>query len=393
VADFNKVNDGIGEYRLSNGERRWRVVYKVGRSVRGKGGFRTKGEAQHWQRHTLVSIDKGEHMDTTKARATFGPYALRWLENAAHLRPSTAASYEYQYRVHIAPAFAGVAFKHMDSEAVRSWHARLLRTKRQGTDRLLAPATVAKAYRLLRQMCEDAAEDGYLRRNPCHIDKAATEKVSDRLYKEPPDAAEVRRLAEVVPERHRAMVMLAGFGGLRWGELAGLQRKHIDLVGRAVRVEQQLTDVNGTLAISEPKTAAGVRLVYLHAELVEALAEHLARHVKDRPNAYVFTSPQGDWLRASNFRRNVWVKATRAAGCPGLRFHDLRHAAATIAAETGATTKNLMHRMGHASPAAALRYQHARDDRQRDIADAMDRLFPPPPSEASNVIPLRKADG
>ena len=394
MAEFGKVVDGIGGYRLANGDRRWRVVYKVGRSLRGKGGFKTKAAAQHWQRHTLVSLDKGEHMDTTKAKATFGPYAEQWLENAAHLRSSTAASYEYQYRIHLAPTFAGLAFKDIDTATVRSWHARLLRTKRQGTDRLLAPATVAKGYRLLRQMCEDAVEDGYLRRNPCSIDKAATEKVSDRLYKEPPDAAHLRHLASLVPERYLAMVMLAGFGGLRWGELAGLQRKHVDLVGRAVRVEQQLTDVNGTLAISEPKTAAGVRTVYLHAELVDVLAEHLARHVKDRPNAYVFTSPKGEWLRASNFRRNVWVKATAAAGCPGLRFHDLRHAAATIAAETGATTKNLMQRMGHASPAAALRYQHARDDRQRDIADAMDRLLAPPrPSGEGNVIPIRRADG
>lgn len=129
MADFNKVVDGIGEYRLANGDRRWRVVYKVGRHLRGKAGFKTKAAAQHWQRHTLVSLDKGEHVDTAKAKATFGPYALRWLENAAHLRPSTAASYEFQYRVHIAPTFANVAFKDLDPEAVRTWHARLLRTK------------------------------------------------------------------------------------------------------------------------------------------------------------------------------------------------------------------------------------------------------------------------
>jgi len=127
---YSKMKDGIGEYWLANGDRRWRVVYRVGSRLRGKGGFKTKGAAQHWQRHTLVSLDKGEHMDTAKGKATFGPYALRWLENAAHLRPTTAASYEFQYRIHIAPTFAEVSFREMDTEAVRSWHAKLQRTQR-----------------------------------------------------------------------------------------------------------------------------------------------------------------------------------------------------------------------------------------------------------------------
>jgi len=62
-------------------------------------------------------------------------------------------------------------------------------------------------------------------------------------------------------------------------------------------------------------------------------------------------------------------------GCPGLRFHDLRHAAATLAAITGTSTKNLMARMGHAGQAAALRYQHATQDQQQEIAARLDALL------------------
>jgi integrase len=88
----------------------------------------------------------------------------------------------------------------------------------------------------------------------------------------------------------------------------------------------------------------------------------------------VFPAPAGGYLRRSNFRRRVWVPATVEAGVKGLRFHDLRHTAATLAAATGATTRELMERIGHSSPAAALRYQHVMADRDEAIAAALDRL-------------------
>lgn len=76
-------------------------------------------------------------------------------------------------------------------------------------------------------------------------------------------------------------------------------------------------------------------------------------------------------MEPSNFRYRVWLKATQAAGFDGLRVHDLRHTAGTLAARTGATTKELMVRLGHASPNAAMIYQHAAADRDRRIADGL----------------------
>jgi integrase len=393
MTTFGKVTDGIGSYTISDGSTRWRVVYKMGRSVKSKGGFKTKGAAQHWQRHTLVARDTGNLVDAKHARQTVGAYAEDWLSTKANLRPSTAAAYDYLYRIHVEPTFGTVQFRDLDAAKVRTWHAKLLRTKKLRGDRTIAASSAAKAYRLLRQVCAAAVKEGYLNANPCSIDGAATEKVPDRLYKEPPSPAEVEALAAAVPARSKAMVLLAGYGGLRWGELAGLQRKHVVVdvpEGETayVRIEQQLVDVNGKRSIEEPKTQAGTRRVYLHAALADALRSHLAEHVKARDSAYVFTSPKGEWLRSSNFRRNVWLPAVKKVGLTGLRFHDLRHAAATLAAETGATTANLMERMGHASPRAAMIYQHARDDRQRSIAAALDARFPSTPA-----TPLRLVEG
>ena len=108
--------------------------------------------------------------------------------------------------------------------------------------------------------------------------------------------------------------------------------------------------------------------------VVEALAAHLAEYAEPDPDGLVFVTPRGAHLLRSPFRRFVWRPAVEQVGLDGLRVHDLRHTAATLAAAAGATTKELMERMGHTSPAVALRYQHVMADRQAKLASALDDL-------------------
>jgi integrase len=100
----------------------------------------------------------------------------------------------------------------------------------------------------------------------------------------------------------------------------------------------------------------------------------------------VFTSTEGGLLRRSNFNRRVWRPATRAVGLAGLRFHDLRHTSATLSIAAGASTRELMARMGHSSSAAALRYQHVMAGRDAAIAAALDELI-----EAASTLAERPA--
>jgi integrase len=184
---------------------------------------------------------------------------------------------------------------------------------------------------------------------------------------------QLHALAEAVPGRYRALVLVAGYGGLRWGELVGLRRR-VDLAGARIHVVEQVAEVAGKFIVSPPKTAAGERVVVLPAVAVAALAEHLDEFAAPGPEGLVFRSGRGTYLQRSNFSRLVWRPAVQQLGLDGLRFHDLRHTAATLAAAAGATTKELMERMGHTSPAVALRYQHVMADRQAAIAAAPDGL-------------------
>ena len=102
--------------------------------------------------------------------------------------------------------------------------------------------------------------------------------------------------------------------------------------------------------------------------MVEALAEHLGRYTARSPEAFVFLSSQGTHLRRSNFNRHVWQPAIQAAGVEGLRVHDLRHTAGTLATAAGGSLREVMDRLGHSTTVAAVRYQHVMADRDAAIA-------------------------
>jgi integrase len=123
--------------------------------------------------------------------------------------------------------------------------------------------------------------------------------------------------------------------------------------------------------VGPPKSAAGTRAVTIPATLAAMLDEHLATYVKPRPDALVFTSDEGLPMHRVRWAF-VWRRAAKAAGYEGLHFHDLRHHAGTLAAQLGATTKEIMDRLGHSTMRASLIYQYSTAERQRELADRMD---------------------
>jgi integrase len=359
------VRNGIGTYSLKSGQKRYRVVYRMNGRVKSKGGFVTKEAARRWQTKNASDVDTGQWIDPSLGRKTFGAFAGDWLPTV-DVRPNTVALYDYLLRQHIYPTFEHTPLHNITTTAVRHWLADLRKKE-------LSASTVAKAYRLFRRILTVAVDEKYLHANPANIKGAGKEDLPELHV---PTADQVSKLADAVTSQYRTLVLVAGWGGLRWGEVTALRRCDVDLPNGCVHVRQQAIDVNGCLTVSTlTKTAAGRRIVYLPTLVLNALAQHLVT-IGSGGEAVLFTAPRGGYLRRSRFRRDVWLPATTAVGCPGVRFHDLRHAAATLAAITGATTAELMQHMGHATAAAALRYQHATADRQRAIGKGLDALMP-----------------
>lgn len=116
-----------------------------------------------------------------------------------------------------------------------------------------------------------------------------------------------------------------------------------------------------------------MRDVDIPPHIIPLIEQHLAKHVDNGRDSRIFPADNGGHLQPSTLYRH-WYKARAAAGRPDLRFHDLRHSGAVLAAATGATLAELMARLGHSSPAAAMRYQHAAAGRGREIAALMSKL-------------------
>jgi integrase len=175
-------------------------------------------------------------------------------------------------------------------------------------------------------------------------------------------------------ERYRALVLLATFASLRWGEVIALRRCDLDLNMRTVRVRAAYVERStGEMLLGPPKSRAGRRVVGIPGTIVPALREHLAAFVGDEPGALVFAAQKGMPLRRSNFNKmSSWPHAVESIGAPGLHVHDLRHTGNQFAANSGAALKDLMTRMGHDSERAALIYQHVARGADQRITDAID---------------------
>jgi integrase len=368
--------------KLPSGRYQARYLAGDGRMHSAPTTFATRDDADQFLAVVETDLLRGSWFDPNAGAIRLDVYAPRWIiERPVELQPRTVEIYEGLLRNHIYPGFGGTDLSKITSAAVRSWHASL-RTDGVGA------TTVAKAYRLLKAIMTTAVDDDLVSRNPCRLRNAGVERSPER---KPPSIVEVEAIAAAIEPRYRVLVLLGAWSGLRWGELAGLSRQRVDRLHGVVHVVESMIQLGGGKRfIGPPKSAAGRRSVAVPPHLWPEIEAHLDSYVGPDPTALVFTKESGVSLDRNNFH-TMWRRATRAAGVPDYHFHDLRHLAATMAAVCGATTRELMHRMGHSSSRAALIYQHATEDRDLAIAEAMSRLVAPKP------MPLRQeqvaADG
>ena len=350
---------------------RWQARYFDASGRRHQRTFPSRGDAGRFLAGVRADLDRGGWIDPRAGQVQLREYSRVWLKNRrvrGHpLAPRTVERYGGVLRRHILPVLGDTELRHLTSAAVRAWYGRLTATDD------LAPATAAKAYRLLHAICATAVADEQLARNPCSIPGASVEASSERPVA---TLGQVHALAEAIGPRYRALVLIATFCGLRFGELAGLTRRRLDLLHATVTVALDLDELDGgKLQPGRVKSEASRRVVAIPKVIVPDLEAHLAAFAEPGPDGSVFVGAKGGRLRRANFRKR-WLYAVQLAGLDaGFRFHDLRHTGNTLAAATGASTKELMSRMGHASPRAALIYQHATSDRDAVIAAALSDLL------------------
>jgi integrase len=229
----------------------------------------------------------------------------------------------------------------------------------------LSASRTRQSYHLLTSMLDDAVRAGKLARNPAAgVDLPRLPTSEQRCLTH----EQVAALATAVGN-DSLIVLLLSYCGLRWGELAALRGRNVDLPRGRLSVVEAVVDVNGQMTFGLPKSHAH-RDVPLPAFLRKPMALRLAGQT---PDALVFPSRAGTPLRVQSFRRRGFDQAAVAVGLDGLTPHELRHTAASLAIASGANVLGVQHMLGHASAAMTLdHYGHLLGDELDQVAARMD---------------------
>ena len=347
---------------------RWQVRYTVdGIRRSAPRTFANRMHAEEFAAACRREIDAGKWtMANSVEVPLFAGYSQQWLDErqvaGRPLKARTAQLYQSILDRQLIPVFGTMPLTAITPAKVRSWYAKTL---------VDHPTRRAHVYSLLRTILNTAVADDIVESNPCRIRGAGAAKRVHTVT--PATIAELDALTAKMPAEYALMVPLASWCALRYGEAIELRRGDADVEAGVIRVRRAAVRIRGAYIVDTPKSGAGIRDVHIPPDLIPAVRDHLVQHTGAGAAALLFPSPVGGHLQPWAHQRH-WEAARTAIGRDDLRWHDLRHSGAVLAATAGATIAELQARLGHSTAAAALRYQHAAAGSDAALASKLSQL-------------------
>lgn len=322
------------------------------------------------------------------ARETMARFLTTWLEGVKPtLRPRSWDRYEEHVRLHLIPTLGRIPLARLSPMDVQRAHNELLKLG-------LAPATVGRAHSALRAALKQALRWQLIPSNPASLVTPPRVEHREMAAMDPEQARRFLNAARGTPLE--ALWVVAVTTGLRQGELLALRWSEVDLEGASVRVTGTLTRIDVEVAgarhpkthrvTAPPKSARSRRRVEVGALAVDALREHRRRQVEQRLHAgtlwvdrdLVFCGATGGHLHPVQLNRELRSLLT-IAGLPSMRFHDLRHTAASLLLGRDVNPKKVSEMLGHSTVAITLdTYSHVLPTMHREAARVMDDLLGKP---------------
>jgi integrase len=358
--------------------KRWQARWRDETGRQRKENYDRQADAKRAGAMVKVDLLRGTYVDPQGRRTLFESYGEQWRAAQIH-RATTAAQVETHLRRHAYPRFGDRPLGSIRPSEVQAWV--------RGLEQDLAPSTIGVVYSFVAAIFRAAVRDRLIVSSPC-VDIRLPKPEPKRV--DPIATEKVEALIAAMPERHRALIVLAGTG-LRQREAFGVELATIDFLRRSLEVRQQLVTMPGNPPyVAPPKTPSSYRMVPLPQVVVEALAVHLAAfpaaeveildatvkpEPKPRAAMLVFTDAAGRPLRRTRFSA-VWRPAAATAGLGDeVTFHDLRHYYASLLIRHGESVKAVQRRLGHKSAVETLdTYSHLwpdSEDRTREAVDAV----------------------
>ncbi len=369
---MSKRANGEGTiYKRSDG--RWTASVSLAGGRRKSFYGKTRGEVAH----KLVAAQKARQdgLPLLTERQTVRIYLQGWLESVRpSLRPATHKRYSEYVRLHAIPVIGAVPLTRLSPQHLQRLYANRMEAG-------LSPTSAGHLHAVLHRALGQAARWGQIVRNPADL---ATRPRAERHEMAALSPEQARTLLEAArDERLEALYVLALSTGMRQGEILALKWPDVDLDGAALTVRATLQRVGKDFTFSEPKTAGSRRRVSLTSAAVAALRRHRAAQLEERLRCpywqdaeLVFASQVGTPIEATHLIRRSFHPLLIRAGLPRIRFHDLRHTAATLLLGQGVHPKIVSEMLGHSQIAITLDlYSHVSPTMQRAAVEAMDAVF------------------
>lgn len=369
IQDGKRVRSG----RYGQGKQ-WRARYRDANGKEHARHFERKIDAQRWLDEVTASIVTGQYVDPSAGRVTFKTYAEAWRTAQVH-RAQTVIQHEGTLRRHVYPYFGDYPLAEVTPSMIQAWVKRLSVNDLSAARIALAPSTIGLAYKIVGSIFRTAVRDRKIMTSPC--DGIKLPKVSKARVR-PLTTEQVEILRDGMPVELRALVILAAGTGMRQGELFGVTRDRLRLLGKnpSITVDRQLVSgPGGATQFGPPKTEASNRVIPLPRVVVAALNEHIA-YFGVGDGELLFTL-RGKPLTRGRFGW-IWQPVAREAKLnaeTGTGVHSLRHYYASLLIRFGESVKTVQDRLGHASATETLdTYSHLwpdSDDRTRDAIDSV----------------------
>jgi integrase len=337
---------------------------------------KTRQEVSRRMVETQQEIEQG--LPILDERQTVGQYLETWVEVAkSQIRGSSWRRYSDFVRVHLVPGLGKIPLAKLTPQQVQLFYARKLA---EG----LSSTTVYHIHGMFHRALKDAFQMGLVQRNVTEMLRSPRRSTKEMM---PLTEEQAAHFLEIVKgDRFEALYALAVTTGMREGELLGVRWQDLDLDNMTLYVRMNVQESENRFILAETKTAYSRRNIKLSKLVIAALQLHAVRQAEERERlgkawdasaGLVFPNTLGGIMIPDNLVKRSFKRLVEKAGFPPeLRFHDLRHTAATILLSRGVNVKVVSEMLGHADIAITLRiYAHVIPNMQQVAADVMDSLF------------------
>lgn len=368
--------------RRSNGEGtlyqrkdgRWEATYRTVEGRKRSLYAATQEEARRRLTQALSERDRGLPAPRDE-RQTLATYLTSWLAMVkSQVRDSDYISYEKRVRLYITPRLGRVKLAQLSPQHLRELYSWMLTTRK------LSPTTVNHTAGVLHHTLKDAVRMGLVARNVCDlVDPPRKAKRKMQIY----TSEQVTLLLDAISDSpYEALITVAATTGARLGELLALTWTKTSLERGIISIEVGRAEVEDGWADTEPKTEAANRTIALTTGAIALLREHRARQIEHRlwlgkawaGGDYVFCNQIGGQLGHATIER-AFKRIVSTAGLPVIRFHDLRHTAASLLLARGVPVTEVARMLGHSSPHITYKlYAHAIPEGQRQAIAAMEAI-------------------